>query len=98
VNQTGDRKMTRHHDDSKKSIYQIKIHGMLDQHWLSWLNNMEASIELDSDGNPLTVLQGVVGDQSELRGLMMKIWDLNRTLISINRLEVFTKKGKPTNE
>jgi len=72
-------------DTSKKSIYQIKVSGIFDIRWRSWLNNMEQTTEFDTNGNPITVLEGPIGDQSELRGLMIKIWDLNMALNSINK-------------
>jgi len=34
-----------------------------------------------------TILSGPVTDQAALRGLLNKIWDLNLTLISLERVE-----------
>jgi hypothetical protein len=34
----------------------------------------------------ITTLTGAVSDQSILRGMLTKIWDLNLTLISINQV------------
>ncbi len=68
-------------------VYQIIVSGELDTRWLDWLNNMEGSTTIDHAGNPTTVLTGPLADQSELRGLLIKIWDLNLELISLCRLE-----------
>jgi hypothetical protein len=68
-------------------VYQIKISGELDTLWTEWLNNMKRSTAADESGKPITVLTGPLADQSELRGLLIKIWDLNLELISINRLD-----------
>lgn len=81
------------HDHPQKSVYQIVIQGVLEPHWTRWLNNMEATTAYDAAGKPVTVLQGPISDQSELRGLMTKIWDLNMTLISIIKLDTQDKKG-----
>ena len=35
----------------------------------------------------VTTLTGPVADQSALRGILSKIWDLNLTLISVRRIE-----------
>jgi hypothetical protein len=32
-------------------------------------------------------LTGTVADQAKLRGLLSKIWDLNLTVLSVNRIE-----------
>jgi hypothetical protein len=80
-------------DCSKKPIYRIKINGLLDKRYRSWLNNMEQTTECEQNGNQITVLKGPLADQSELRGLMIKIWDLNLTLISVNKIENENMKG-----
>jgi len=33
-----------------------------------------------------TILTGAVADQSALRGILNKLWDLNLILVSVNRL------------
>jgi hypothetical protein len=85
--------MDKKPDCRKKLIYQIKINGLLDKRYRSWLNNMEQTTKWDLNGNQVTVLKGSVADQSELRGLMMKIWDLNLPLISVNKIENENMKG-----
>lgn len=80
-------------DTFQVPIYRIKIHGILDNKWRSWLKYVELTTECDSNNNQITVLEGPVVDQSELRGLMMKIWDLNLTLISITKVENKSMKG-----
>lgn len=68
-------------------VYQITISGELDTRWMDWLNKMERSTTVDKRGIPITVLTGPLADQSELRGLLIKIWDLNLDLISLFRHE-----------
>jgi len=58
------------------AIYQIKVSGNLDEYWVAWFNQMEITTELDENGHPTTGFTGFVTDQSELRGLLNKIWDL----------------------
>ena len=61
--------------------YRIKVRGRLDERWSDWFNGMTITPE-----RGITTLTGAV-DQAKLRGILSKIWDLNLTVISINRLE-----------
>jgi hypothetical protein len=66
-------------------IYQVKVRGVLDNRWSEWFNGMEIQIESTSDGDSITTLTGPVADQASLRGIVSKLWDLNLTIISVNR-------------
>ena len=60
--------------------YQIKVMGHLDESW-------SASFEELSVTHPdeqTTLLSGQVRDQSQLHAILIKIRDLNLTLISVN--------------
>ena len=63
-------------------IYQIKMRGELDASWSAWFSHM--TITFDGD---VTTLTGAVADQSALRGILTKLWDLNLDLISVNRVQ-----------
>ena len=64
------------------TVYEIKMQGKLDETWSGWFSRM--AITSDSD---TTTLTGEVADQSALRGILCKLWDLNLDLISVNRVE-----------
>ena len=68
------------------AIYQIKVTGNLDQTWVSWFNQMKITTEGNQNEGPITVFTGPVSDQAELRGLLVKIWDLNLELFSVQKL------------
>jgi hypothetical protein len=68
-------------DALEKSVYQIKVQGRLDERWASSFNGMELTCQGDA-----TILTGPVADQSALRGILSKLWDLNLVLISVIRL------------
>ena len=68
-------------DAPETSVYQIKVQGQLDERWSGWFNGM--AIAFDSDATTLT---GAVADQSALRGILTKLWDLNLALISVHRI------------
>ena len=62
--------------------YRIKVRGRLDERWSDWFNGMTITFE-----GGITTLTGVAADQAKLRGMLSKIWDLNLTVISVDRLE-----------
>jgi hypothetical protein len=81
--------MTRRAHVSQKAFYQIKVQGRLETEtgWEEWLNGMTASFEEDPAHTPVTVFTGPVRDQAALRGIVNKLWNMNLTLLSLNRLE-----------
>jgi hypothetical protein len=69
----------------KANSYRIEIEGRLDPRWSSWFNGLIITVE---GREPVeTTLTGMVPDQASLRGILNKIWDLNLSLISVNRLD-----------
>jgi hypothetical protein len=65
----------------KTQLYEIKLQGRLDKDWSDWLAGMSISYNGD-----ITVLRGYVIDQAALRGILTKIWDMNRTVISVKEI------------
>lgn len=68
---------------SKKEFYEIRIKDHLGPAWSEIFDGMQ--ITLTSGGE--TLLTGAVADQSALHGLLVRIRDLNLTLISVNRVK-----------
>lgn len=62
--------------------YRIKLKGYLDPKWSDWFEHMDLSTE-----GGVTVLKGPVADQAALHGLLIRIRDLNLTLLSVERIE-----------
>lgn len=62
--------------------YRIKLKGRLDRKWSDWFEQMEISTE-----GGQTILTGPVADQAALHGLLIRIRDLNLTLLSVERIE-----------
>ena len=60
-------------------IYEIRIGGHLDDRWADWFSGLQ--IERAADG--FTTLYGPVAAQSALHGFLIKIRDLNLTLLSL---------------
>jgi hypothetical protein len=78
-----------------QTTYQIKVQGRLDENWSDWFNGTTILCENDSGGPTVTTLT-VAADQTKLRGILSKIWDLNLTVISVNPIE--SGEGKPVSQ
>ncbi len=68
--------------------YEIKIKGLLDEHWGQWFEGMTLKREENEKaGQDCTFIIGPIVDQPALHGLLAKIRDLNLTLISVRKLD-----------
>ncbi len=73
-------------DDYKKTspiICEIKIKGRLEDRWTEWFEGLTFTHE--SDG--ITTLSGPLPDQAALHSILLKIRDMNLTLLSVNQSE-----------
>jgi hypothetical protein len=71
---------------STAAIYEIRVQGELDPGWEAWLGGLTMAVDPAGD-HAATTLTGPVPDQSALRGLLCRLWDLNLRLVSVRRLE-----------
>ena len=67
-------------------VYQITIEGIVKDSWSDWFHGMEIISYEYSEGNVVTTFSGWVADQAALRGLLIKLWDLNTTIIAVNKI------------
>jgi hypothetical protein len=67
-------------------LYEIRVKGHLDQHWSAWFDGMTITNEANGD----TAISGPVVDQAALHGLLIKVYNLNLTLISVLSIETDT--------
>ena len=67
----------------RQERYQIVIKGHLDHRWTLWFDGMAMSHTDQGD----TMLSGLIADQAALHGLLVKVRDLNLTLVSVQRTE-----------
>lgn len=63
--------------------YVVRVAGHLDSHRAVWFGGFT----LAREANGTTILTGIVADQAELHGLLVKIRDLNVTLLSVEIAE-----------
>lgn len=72
----------------KAELYEIRVAGILEAHRRSWFDGMSLRyLEDGPSGSAETVLSGWVADQAALHGILIKIRDLNLTLLMVNRVE-----------
>ena len=66
------------------TAYTIRVKGHLDQSWSAWFDGMTITNKANGD----TVISGPVVDQAALHSLLVKVHNLNLTLISVLRIEI----------
>jgi hypothetical protein len=71
------------HEKSSPIICEIKIKGHLEKRWTEWFEGLAFTYE--DDGT--TTLSGSLPDQAALHSILLKIRDMNLTLISVNQRE-----------
>jgi hypothetical protein len=74
------------------ATYEIRVQGELGQDWQEWFSGLAIS-SAQTGGQPVvTTLIGPVADQSALRGVLCKLWDLNLTLLTLRRIKAERRK------
>ncbi len=63
-------------------LFEIRVKGHLDESWSDWLEGMEVKLE----DNGEMILHGRIGDQAALLGILIKLNDLNLTLLSLSEV------------
>jgi hypothetical protein len=71
------------HEKSSPIICEIKIKGRLEERWAKWFEGLTFTYE--DDGT--TILSGPLPDQAALHSILLKIRDMNLTLISATQVE-----------
>jgi hypothetical protein len=68
--------------DTHGNFFEIHVRGHLDKSWSDWLEGLEVQL-LD---NGEMKLSGYIGDQAALMGILNKLYNLNLTLLSFNKV------------
>ncbi len=68
-------------------VYEIRVKGHLDQRWSAWFDGMTITNEANGDA----IISGSLVDQAALHSVLIKVYNLNLTLISV--LHVETDQG-----
>ena len=75
--------MTDDHKKYSRINYVIKIKGRLEDRWTDWFEGLTFTYEEDGT----TTLSGPLPDQAALHSILLKIRDMNLTLISVTQSE-----------
>ena len=77
----------------ESSLYRLVVQGELNDSWSEWLGEVSFESINRIHASSQTTIFSEIPDQAALRGLINKIWDLNLTLISVNRQEKTSNGG-----
>jgi hypothetical protein len=75
--------MMEQHESGQSNQYRIRVKETMDRHFADWLNNLT----LLPQENGETLLIGTFTDQPALRGFLDQLWNLNITVITVERIE-----------
>ena len=67
------------------ATYRIDVEEELDAYWSAWFAPL--TVTVNAQGQGTTTLTGPIADQAALRGLLNQLWNLNLTLVSVQRIE-----------
>ncbi len=79
----------------QKAQYVIKTAGCIDAPLIDWFGPIEIASVVETSGEALTTLSGIVADQAGLVGLVRHLHGLGLVILSIERVP-FAEKGKTT--
>ena len=71
------------------ATYRIRVQGCLEEVWSDRLANMTITMDLKDQLAPVSILQGMIRDQSELLGVLN---GLNMMRVSILSLEILDEE------
>jgi hypothetical protein len=65
--------------------YRIVIQGELSDKWVDWFEGLSLLVTNGDSTEPVTTLAGPIRDQAALRGILERLWDLNLTVLLVER-------------
>ena len=71
---------------NSQNNYEIKIHGQLDDSWLTWFGEANVHSEVSVNENQVTTFCNVVMDQAGLVGLVRRLHGFGIVIISIRQI------------
>jgi len=78
----------QHQTISEPLRYQISLRGEIDQTRIDWFAKLGlGATQADTAEGLITILTGQIIDQSHLRGILNKLWDLNFEVIQVNCID-----------
>jgi hypothetical protein len=68
---------------SNPTVYQIRVNNHLGDEWVASF----APLVIHNEPNGQATLTGLVRDQAQLVGILLRLHDLNILLVSVNRIK-----------
>ena len=69
------------------AIYRIHVQGCLEEVWSDRLANMTITMDLKDQQVPVSILQGMIRDQSELLGVLNGLYTMRVPILSLEILD-----------
>ena len=70
-------------ESGQANLYRIRLKGVLNHPIVDWFND----ITIIPQENGETLLVGQFADQPALRGLLDQLWNLNLTILAVEKIE-----------
>jgi hypothetical protein len=70
-----------------KARYRIKVADRLDDGWANWFEGVCIAHGITQDGATLTLLESDLIDQAALHGMLMRLRNLNLTLVCLELID-----------
>ena len=71
------------HGSHQSNTYRIRVTETLDRQFTDWLGDLTIIPQMNGE----TLLIGSFSDQPALRGFLDQLWNLNITVIKVERIE-----------
>ena len=72
----------------KPAVYKIIVQGEIEKDWSGKLQGLQITIERSQGKRPASILVGQIKDQAALSGIMQTLYEMQMTIISVQRLHV----------
>ena len=69
------------------ATYQIRVQGCLEEVWSDRLANMTITMDLKDQLAPISLLKGLIRDQSELLGVLNGLYQMRVPILSLEILD-----------
>jgi hypothetical protein len=70
----------------RPATYQIRVQGRIDPDWSDRLAGMTICLTAEETSPPVTTLQGELGDQAALAGVLNTLYELHLPVLSVHCL------------
>ena len=72
---------------STPAVYQIKVQGALSDDWSERLGGLQISVSRKKKGSSISILTGMIIDQTALSGILNALYDSHITVLSVNLMK-----------